>query len=221
MKRKILLLIVFVCLECFGEDIKMDVKIEKGINYYFSEIIPKYYQGQKEFNKEKKILTEKFGLYMMGQVGLSVVGDTDNLITNFYYLVNNKRQDHQVIKITEQNVNEKLYEYWIMNMSDHGTPYDYSYFYLTEAESKQGERAIIDCSKQYKETYIISDDEILDLSFNNIIVLYQSTPWLSRQSFKGTRYEDKIVKWKGDTPSLRSMNIFEKMYFKNLNKSKK
>lgn len=220
MKRKFFLICILLSLFCYTEAMDMNDRVESVMNDCFMELIPHYYNGQEDFSKEKKEMYLKYGVSLLGDI-FSEFTEGNSLIFNFYYRLDEKRQDHQVIKITEYNVNGKLYEYWIMNMSDHGIPYNYSNFYLTEAESLQGERTIIDCSKHYNDTYKLTDDKILDLTFNNLVVLYQAEPWLSRQSFKGTKYEDIIVKWKGDTPYLRKMNLFEKIYFTSLRKSKR
>ena len=151
--------------------------------------------------------------------GFSIMRGTEDLIFNFYYLINHDRQNVQGILLTRIEKENKIYEYWIFALSDRGTPYRYAYFYLTETQALTAKRKIIDISKKYKERYVIDDAEILDLTVKNLITLYQVEPWEQLESFAGTKYENIVVKWKNGIPYQRTMNIFEMIYYKWIQKT--
>ena len=54
MKKLFFVCFIFFSIQCFGEELNMNINLEKAMNYCFTELIPKYYNGQKDFDKERK-----------------------------------------------------------------------------------------------------------------------------------------------------------------------
>ena len=221
MKRFLFIVFIFLSTKCFGEELNMNINLENAMNYCITELIPKYYNGQKDFDEERNILYTKFLVGLQGDTVFHEIQGTEDLIFNFYYLINHDKQICQCIKISSLMKDSKLYEYWILNISDRGVPYKYAYFYITKSESKYSKREIIDISIKYKESYRYMDGIDLLFPINNLITLYQVEPWIHMDSFKGTKYENMIVSWKKDTPYLRKMNLFEILYYRLLKKAKR
>ena len=196
----------------------MDSLLIEGINHYFMTLIPKYYKGQEDFTKDMQ--TMPLGVHMQGN-GFSEIKGTKDLLFNFYFLIDHDRQDIQVIRFMKDSINDKIYEYWVVKMSDIGTPYRYSYFYLTETDSITSPRKILDVDKYYKDKIIVNENVEIDLTVPNLISLYQAKPWIRSESYKNTRYENVIVKWSNGKPFLKKMNFFEKFYYGKLKKSAK
>lgn len=215
-------LLFFMCINfigiCYGEVVNMNKKLANVIPYYFEKLIPRYYRGREDFSREMHFMYMNYDVGMQGN-GFSIMRGTEDLIFNFYYLINQDRQNVQGILLTRIEKENKIYEYWIFALSDRGTPYRYAYFYLTETQSLTARRKIIDISKKYKERYVIDDAETLDLTVKNLITLYQVEPWEQLESFAGTKYENIVVKWKNGVPYQRTMNIFEMIYYKWLQKT--
>ena len=215
-------LLFFMCINfigiCYGEVVNMNKKLANVIPYYFEKLIPRYYRGREDFSREMYLMHMNYDVGMQGN-GFSIMEDTEDLIFDFYYLINQDRQNVQGILLTRIEKENKIYEYWIFALSDRGTPYRYAYFYLTETQSLTAKRKIIDISKKYKERYVIDDAETLDLTVKNLITLYQLGPWKKLESFTGTKYENIVVKWKNGVPYQRTMNIFEMIYYKWLQKT--
>ena len=214
MKKLFFVCFIFFSIQCFGEELNMNINLEKAMNYCFTELIPKYYNGQKDFDKERKILYTKFLVGLQGDTIFHEIQGTQDLIFNFYYLINHDKQICQCIKISSLMKNSNLYEYWILNISDRGIPYNYSYFYITKSESNFSKREIIDVSKKYNESYKFENGIDLSFPINNLITLYQVEPWLHMDSFKGTKYANMIVSWKKTIPYLRKMTVFEFLFYK-------
>lgn len=216
----------FVLLFCFisimfSEELNINPKLKDAIESYFITAIPMYYQGETFEKIRNSVSTNNFHMLGSDKDLFTLMRGTDSLIFDFYYLIEHKRQDVQAILLSRQLEEKKYYEYWIFKISDAGKPYNYAYFFLTETDNLVNERTIISESKIYMNEYKITDNIILNLEIKELIVLYQSKPWLKLESFKNTIYENKIVKWKGDVPYLRNMNLFEKLYYKSLKKSDK
>lgn len=220
--KKFLFISYFIILAlCFSEQPKMNPILSNAMNRYFTDLIPKYYQGQRDFDDERVSMSIKNNFYMTGS-GMHMFMDSNALIFNFYYLIEHRKQSVQVIMITSEMINNHLYEYWIVQLSDHGIPYNYSYFYLTLTDSKESKREILNISKKYIDSYTVENGQIIDLTVQNLAIMYQIEPQEILESFAGTKYENTIVVWKtGEKPYLRKMNIFEKIYYKNLKKSKR
>lgn len=220
--KKFLFISYFIILAlCFSEQPKMNPILSNAMNRYFTDLIPKYYQGQRDFDDERVSMSIKNNFYMTGS-GMHMFMDSNALIFNFYYLIEHRKQSVQVIMITSEMINNHLYEYWIVQLSDHGIPYNYSYFYLTLTDSKESKREILNVSKKYIDSYTVENGQIIDLTVQNLAIMYQIEPQEILESFAGTKYENTIVVWKtGEKPYLRKMNIFEKIYYKNLKKSKR
>ncbi|MCF0124570.1 MAG: hypothetical protein HUJ68_02230 [Clostridia bacterium] len=180
----------------------MNKVLESGMNHYLEVLIPKYYDGEKEFSRERYEIP--LGVHMQGKYPFHEMRGTDDLIFNFYFLIEHKKQSVQVIRFKSFIIKGSLYEYWVVNFSDHGTPYNYSYFYLTVAENKKSPRQILDISTQYKDSILINGETEVDMEVPNLISLYQATPELCLESYKNTRYENMIVKWK------KKLRILEK-----------
>ena len=215
-------LLFFMCINfigiCYGEVVNMNKKLANVIPYYFEKLIPRYYRGREDFSREMHLMHMNYDVGMQGK-GFSIMRGTEDLIFNFYYLINHDKQNVQGILLTRIEKENKIYEYWIFALSDRGTPYRYAYFYLTETQSLTAKRKIIDISKKYKERYVIGDNEVLDLTVKNLITLYQVEPWEQLESFAGTKYENIVVKWKNGMPYQRTMNIFEMIYYKWIQKT--
>ena len=215
-------LLFFMCINfigiCYGEVVNMNKKLANVIPYYFEKLIPRYYRGREDFSREMHLMHMNYDVGMQGN-GFSIMRGTEDLIFNFYYLINHDKQNVQGILLTRIEKENKIYEYWIFALSDRGTPYRYAYFYLTETQSLTAKRKIIDISKKYKERYVIGDNEVLDLTVKNLITLYQVEPWEQLESFAGTKYENIVVKWKNGMPYQRTMNIFEMIYYKWIQKT--
>ena len=196
-------LLFFMCINfigiCYGEVVNMNKKLANVIPYYFEKLIPRYYRGREDFSREMHLMHMNYDVGMQGN-GFSIMRGTEDLIFNFYYLINHDKQNVQGILLTRIEKENKIYEYWIFALSDRGTPYRYAYFYLTETQSLTAKRKIIDISKKYKERYVIGDNEVLDLTVKNLITLYQVEPWEQLESFAGTKYENIVVKWKNGMP---------------------
>ena len=219
MIKKIVFFVYVSCIGiCYGEAVSMNKKLANVIPYYFEKLIPRYYRGRKDFSREMYLIHMNYDVGMQGN-GFSIMRGTEDLIFNFYYLINHDRQNVQGILLTRIKKENTIYEYWIFALSDRGTPYRYAYFYLTETQSLETSRKIIDISKKYKERYVIGDNEVLDLTVKNLITLYQLGPWKKLDSFAGTKYENIVVKWKNGMPYQRTMNIFEMIYYKWLQKT--
>ena len=214
--KKIVYLLLLITSMCYAKNYKMDCLLTEGMNHYFVTLIPKYYKGQKDFTKDMQ--TMPFGVHMQGN-GFSEIKGTNDLLFNFYFLIGHDRQDIQVIRFMKNSINGKIYEYWVVKMSDIGAPYRYSYFYLTETESITSPRKILDVDKYYKDKIIVNENIEIDLSVPNLITLYQAKPWIRSESYKNTRYDRLIVCWKNETPFLRKMNLIEKIYYNNIRKS--
>lgn len=221
MKKYFWIILLFLSAEnnIFSEE-NMHPILKNTMEYYFEELIPKYYKGQEDFSEESHIMAMEISSHMQGN-GFSEIINTDNLVFDFYYLINHSRQDVQVLLISREKYKKNFYEYWIVKISDHGTPYNYAFFYLTKTKSKESKREVIEISKKYKDCYIFEDDSVLDLSFKNMITLYVAKPELKIESFKDTKYENKIVKWRNNQPYLKDMNFWERIYYKNKKKSTK
>lgn len=219
MKKNIisLFLIFFNC--CFAEE-NINPIVKNVMIYYLEELIPQYYSGKEDFSEEMHIMHRKYNAGMQGN-GFSKIGDKEDIIFFFYYLINHDRQNVQVLRAASNVVENVLYEYWVVSRTDTGTPYDYAYFYLTKADSKQARRTIINISKKYKEFYKLENGITLDLSIENLLILYEVEPELQLESFRNTKYENIIVKWRKNMPYLKKMNILEKLYYENLEKSKR
>lgn len=211
---------ITLCQFCYTEPIQMNEKLKNAAQYYFTSLIPLYYQGKRDFSDEMNIIHREYNVGMQGN-GFSVIKNSNSLLFNFYYLINHDRQDVQGILLASEEYDGNLYEYWIFQMSDRGTPYNYAFFYLTRSSSIISQREVIDVSKKYKEKYILALGKELDLSIKNLTTLYQSEPWDKLESFSGTKYENMIVKWKGGIPFCRRMNFIERLYFRFLKKSKR
>ncbi len=125
---------------CFAEDFHVDESLLNGIDHYFNELIPKYYNGQEDFSTEMNEFP--LGIYMQGN-GFSEVEGTKDLVFDFYYLVDNKRQDIQVIQFGKQIIGKTIYEYWHIGLTKLGIDFNYAYFVLTETECENSERKII------------------------------------------------------------------------------
>lgn len=224
MKNIFVLILIILGLKngCYAEDIKMDKKLQDGMNYYFEKLIPMYYKGQ-TFEKERHLVIRSCGVHMTGtnEDAITTEKGTNDLVFTFYYIQDGVRQICQGVTLASENYNGQIYEYWIVKISDNGIPYNYAYFYLTKCDSKTSKRSVIDISKKYQEKYRVAEDKEIDLSIRNLITIYSAAPWKKLESFKGTKYENMIVKWKKDIPYLRKMNIFEKIYYKNIKKSKR
>ena len=218
----LILIFIFLCMSIFAEELNMNQNLESGMEYILTEVIPKYYNGQRAFKEERDFLFREYMIMIQGEENFfDEMRGTEDLIFSFFYFQDSVRQIAQVIMITSEEYENELYEYWIVKISDNGTPYNYAYFYLTKAESKTSEREIINISKKYRELYTLQNGVELDLTFRNLISLYQSAPELKLESFKDTKYENMIVKWKKDEPYLRKMNIFEILYYRLLPKAKR
>lgn len=224
MKKVFVLILIILGIKngCYTKEIKMDKKLKDGMSYYFEILIPMYYKGQ-TFEKERKLLILNHGVYMTGtdEGAINSLADTNDTVFNFYYIQDKVRQLVQVVQIASKEYGNEIYEYWHVGLSDNGTPYNYAYFYLTKCSYKTSKREVLDISKEYQEKYQVSEGKFIDLSIKNLITIYATTPWLELESFNGTKYENMIVKWRKNTPYLRKMNIFEKIYYRNLKKSKR
>jgi hypothetical protein len=224
MKKVFILILIILGIKngCYAEEIKMDKKLQDGMNYYFEKLIPMYYKGQ-TFEKERNLLIRNCGVHMTGtnEDTIHTVKGTNDIVFNFYYIQDRVRQLVQTVMLTSESYNGEIYEYWIVKLSDNGTPYNYAYFYLTKCDSITSKRCIVGISTKYQELYELKSGKIFNLTINNLITLYKIAPWLKLESFKDTKYENMIVKWKKDIPYLRKMNIFEKIYYKNIKKSKR
>ena len=217
----LILIFIFLCMSIFAEELNMNPNLESGMEYILSEVIPKYYNGQLDIVEERNFMHRKYFVGLQGNPFFSMMRGTEDLIFNFYFLINHDYQSCQCIMLTDETVGNELYEYWIVNISNRTTPYNFAYFYLTKAESKSSTREIVDVSKKYRASYLLQGGTELDLSVRNLITLYQAEPWYSIESFKDTKYENMIVKWKKDEPYLRKMNIFEILYYRLLPKAKR
>lgn len=220
--KKHILLLFFIFSQShilIAQEQKMNLILENAVTYYMKDLIPKFYNGQEDFSEEMGICHMEYNFGMQGN-GFSFMRGTKNIVFHFYYILpKHRKQTIQGLLLTSENINNKLYEYWIFNMHDHGIPYNYAFFYLTCAESLQSKRKIIDISTHYTNSYKLPTGENLNLKINELIVLYQASPWIPIESFENTIYENKIVKWRKNIPYLKNMNIFEKLYYKNLKKS--
>lgn len=218
MKKRICLLFF---LSIILQNLLCSIKFEEGMEYYFTKLIPEFYNGRINFyDKESLYLQKKFDLHMQGD-GFSRIGKNNLIETDFYFLIDHKRQNAQLIKLCEKEINGKLYEYWCTFFADRSIPYDKAIFYITESNSLTNKRVIIDKRYTYVESYKISKNINLDFSNIDLIVLYQIKPWIVIESFKGTRYENTIVKWKKSNPYIRKQNLLERIYYKKLKKRKK
>ena len=218
MRRNVIIFFLFLCISCYGSAIEMNDKLESGMNYILSDLVPKYYNGQTSFEEERKKCSD----ILLGTDDIfHTMPWSENLIYNFYFLIDHDFQSCQCLMIADGIIDNELYEYWCLDMADRTWPYNYSYFYLTKAKNKNAKREILDISKKYQETYSLKNGESLDLSINDLPPLYTVAPWESLESFKGTKYENKIVKWKKDVPYLRKMNMFEKLFYKYQKKAKR
>lgn len=201
------------------QQIYSQVKLEDGMKYYFNKLVPEYYNGVQNFyDKESEYLLKKFGIHMQGD-GFSSIKDTNSISFEFYLLIEHEKQDIQVVKLAENSIENILYEYWMLRISDGGIPYDYGIFYVTKTDSLVSSREIIIRTKYYQEFFILNDEKRIDFSSINLSVLYQIKPWIELESFKKTKYEGIIIKWKKSIPYIRNQNFFEKLFFKRLKKS--
>lgn len=200
----------------------MNYQLENAMAFILTDIIPKHYCGQVSFKDERDFLYKQYFVGILGGDSfIDKMPGTDNLIFVFYFLIDHDFQSCQCLMIADGIIDNELYEYWCLDMADRTWPYNYSYFYLTKAKNKNAKREILDISKKYQETYSLKNGESLDLSIKDLPTLYTVAPWESLESFKGTKYENKIVKWKKDVPYLKKMNMFEKLFYKYQKKAKR
>lgn len=223
--KKISVLLCFLILSfSYAEEVNMNPILKKGMERYFERIIPSFYKGTFNERDEYMSMARECAVYMQGSDGgLDFFMETKQLCFDFYYIVgDHKRQDEQVINVVSKEINNQLYEYWIVKMSDHGTPYNYAYFYLTKTDSLESKREIISISKKYQGSYILENGTIFDLTIPTVELIYAMKPQLKLESFKDTIYENKIVVWRtGKQPYLRNMNFLERLYYKSLKKSQR
>lgn len=222
MKKNIILLCMGFISFCYTEDVFTNQILKNGINYYLEQVIPSYHGGTFDKRMTGKELIA-YNIQTRGpRGGIGYVMDTQNLIFDFYYLINHRMQNVQGIMIASEEKNDYLYEYWIFNIDDGGIPYNYAYFYLTKAETKESKREIINISKKYMELYTLENGTILDLTIHNMVIVYQVMPQCRFESFSGTKYENVIVsKRTGKKPYLRKMNFFEILYYRWIKKKVK
>lgn len=223
MKKIVFTLCLCLTSFCYTEEFVMHEILKNGIEYYFEQIIPTFYAGTFNERKERNTMHQDYKIGMQGAGGgLHFFMETENLIIDFYYRIEGKRQDFQAALITAEWVDKNLYEYWIFKMSDHGTPYNYAYFYITKAESKESKREILNISRKYVDSYVLETGKILDFTIYNPALLYSIKPQLKLYSFAGTKYENAIVTWRsGKDPYIRKMNCFEWFYYNCLLKKSK
>ena len=170
----LILIFIFLCMSIFAEELNMNPNLESGMEYILTEVIPKYYNGQRAFKEERDFLFREYMIMIQGEENFfDEMRGTEDLIFNFYFLINHDYQSCQCIMLTEERVGNELYEYWIVNISNRTTPYNFAYFYLTKAESKSSTREIVDVSKKYRASYLLQGGTELDLSVRNLITLYQ------------------------------------------------
>lgn len=217
----LILIFIFLCMNIFAEELNMNPNLESGMEYILTEVIPKYYNGQLDIVEERNFMHRKYFVGLQGSSIFSMMPGTEDLIFNFYFLINHDKQSCQCLMLFSEINDNELYEYWIVKIADRGIPYNYGYFYLTKANSKTVRREVIDVSKKYKETFVLKNGKVLNLTIKNMATIYQMHPEEKLESFKGTKYENMIVKWKKDEPYLRKMNIFEILYYRLLPKAKR
>ena len=216
MKRKMIELLIITLLTNL---MYSQTKIDNGLKYYFNKLIPEYYKGQESFyEKESTVLLQRYGFHMQGD-GFSTLEMTNAISFDFYMLEDHKKQDIQVIKISETIKNHSFYEYWMLLISCRGVPCNYGLFYVTKADSIMNSREIIKKTDYYQEFVILDNNQKLDSSDIDLRILYQIKPWIELDSFKGSKYEGVLVKWHGDYPYIRKQNPFERLYYKSLKKT--
>ena len=86
MKKVFILILIILGIKngCYAEEIKMDKKLQDGMNYYFEKLIPMYYKGQ-TFEKERNLLIRNCGVHMTGtnEDTIHTVKGTKDIVYNY------------------------------------------------------------------------------------------------------------------------------------------
>ena len=89
------LIFIFLCMNIFAEELNMNPNLESGMEYILTEVIPKYYNGQLDIVEERNFMHRKYFVGLQGNPFFSMIRGTEDLIFNFYFLINHDYQSCQ------------------------------------------------------------------------------------------------------------------------------